>query len=110
MEPLGLEEELSFLGNSYWEEPLPPDKWFLLKYFNTDIQSKFVRYYYKFRSIDKFVDHTGIYCGDRWLQMMRRKFEEYENSMRLAKSRIDLESISRIENGKHIGRHRKCGK
>lgn len=63
-----MDQNLHFISGKYSEIEIPKKYMFLTKYFNTEIQNIFLKYYWVFRDWRNFVDHTGVYCSERYLR------------------------------------------
>lgn len=96
-----LDEEAAFIGGVFFECDIPKEKQFLLKYFASDLQRQFLRYMLQFGNVVRFVDHTGYYCSDRWLKMLKAKMRKLEAVYDQARENFDLETIANIEMGKY---------
>jgi hypothetical protein len=101
MQKYGTNEELKFIAGEFFELTLPKNKSFLSKYFVLKIQRKFLKYYLTFRCIDRFVEHTGLYCSSKWLAKLRTKLETLEAKHQEAKEKMDFSMIVEIETGKY---------
>lgn len=93
--------ELIFLSGRFFEYDLPKEKQFLFKYFTTDVEKQFIRYFYCFRQWEYFTDHTGLYCQQRWLKMLKHRHDQLVAVHAKAKREIDLEALAEIETGKY---------
>ena len=91
--------ELQFVADN--EVAIPKEKLYLLKYFKTPIQQRFVSYYFLYGNYSHFVEHTGYRCSMRWLHLMRAKMEKIESLQVAAKKNFDLDALADIENGKY---------
>ena len=99
--------ELEFLAGDYFYQSLSPEKWYLLKYFKSDIQLHFLKYFSRFRSIRYFVNHTGYYCSERYVNKMQARYKLLESEMETAKKNFDFAKITLIESGKYKFRRKK---
>lgn len=99
-----MNRDLAFMSEQFVSYELPKEKKYLLKYFTSDIQIAFLKYYFAFDDIVHFTDHTGHYCQLRWLRLLLKKLRKIEAAHRKAKDEIDLETLVKIEAGKM-----KCG-
>jgi len=81
---------------------VPKNKQYLLKYFQSDIQQQFVRYYLSFGSIEHFVDHTGEFCKRRWLEVLAVRFKKLESTLKEAKKNMDFTTVAEIESGNFV--------
>jgi hypothetical protein len=96
-----LKKDLEFIAGDFFEVEIPKSKQYLWKYFTTDIQRQFVRYYLTFGSTERFVAHTGCFCRKRWLQLLVAKFKRLEATLKQAKESFDFETVAAIESGKY---------
>lgn len=96
-----LDEEAAFIGGLFIDCDIPKEKQYLLKYFTSDLQRQFLRYMLQFDNAVRFVDHTGYYCSDRWLKMLKARMRKLEAAYNQAKKDFDLETIAEIEMGKY---------
>jgi hypothetical protein len=67
-------EDLKFISGKFSEVEIPKSHRFLFKYFTTDIQVAFVKYFWVFRDWSNFVDHTGFFCSERYLRKQADMF------------------------------------
>lgn len=81
------------------EEPIPQDKFWLTKYFYTDIRLAFLKYFLTFNSCFHFKEHTGYYCSTRYLKKMRSEFSKLNKEYEKAKNSFDFEQVAEIEMG-----------
>jgi len=88
------------ISGDFLEAQLPKEKWYLWKYFTTDIQKHFVKYYYVFGEVSQFVNHTGFFCKIRWQQLLLNRIVTLEKAMETAREQMDLDTIVLIESGK----------
>jgi coproporphyrinogen III oxidase len=94
-------KELKFIGGVFFEYVLPKEKNFLFKYFRTDIEKAFLRYYYCFGEYDHFSDHTGHRCQKRWLRLLRQRHDALVEAHAAAKQEADFDLLALIESGKY---------
>ncbi len=97
------EKDSHFISGVFFDYDLPKEKRYLLKYFKTDLQRAFLRYYLIFGNFKNFVDHTGFYCSERLLYKFQRRFRRlsqvYEES-KLSLSEEGMERVRLLETGK----------
>ena len=93
-------DDLDFISRKFSNWELPRDKKYLLKYFTSDCQQEFLRYYLIFGNFVNFCDHTGFVCGKEYLLELRDRLREVEAVHDKAKQDFDLEYLAEIENGK----------
>lgn len=94
--------DLDFLAGRFFDFEVPKQKRYLLKYFVTDLQQAFLRYYLLFGEIGNFVDHTGHYCSKRLLFKLQARYRQIELAYEKAKLELTEESmaiINQIESG-----------
>lgn len=92
--------ELEFLAGNYFDYEIPSEKSYLLKYFKTDIQLHFLKYYLKFNTRKTFTDHTGVHCTERYLIRLEEKLYKLEEAVKKAKLEFDFEQLEKINTGK----------
>lgn len=90
-----------WLARAYENFELPKEKKYLLKYFKTDIQIAFLKYYFTFGSFENFRDHTGFDCQIRWLNILLNKLESLENARKTARIDMDMTTLAKLESGKY---------
>lgn len=93
--------DLQFLSGRFRDAELPPEKQYLFRYFTTEIQRYFVRYYLTFGEFTNFTDHTGFACSRRWMEILRDRILALEEAKREARKNIDLERLAEIESGRY---------
>lgn len=93
------EMDLLFISGDFFEQPVPREKEYLLKYFRSRLQRQFVRYYLLFRSPRNFTDHTGLKVLPLWLRKLRKKLNILESALARAKADFDFELVAKIESG-----------
>lgn len=94
-----MNRDLAWIGKIYETYEIPKEKEYLLKYFETEVQRSFLRYYLVFGDYDNFVDHTGFVLQPRWLKILEKKFLHLEALRASARANMDLKLLSRIESG-----------
>lgn len=92
-------KDLSLVSGSFLEDYLPQDKLWLLKYFSSKIQKRFIIYILIFDSYMYFCRHTGVVCSMRYLKKMKRRFDFFMNLHEKAKKEFNLELLSDLEMG-----------
>ena len=92
--------DLELISGNFFDLDLPKSKRYLFKYFKTDIQRQFVRYYHIFGSKKHFVNHTGWHCKKRWLELLVVRFNFLEKTLKKAREEMDFNMITLIESGK----------
>ena len=91
--------ELQFLAGDFFDFVLPKEKQYLFRYFTTNIEKQFIKYYFCFGEYECFTDHTGLYCQKRWLGILKLRLDELLAAHAAAKREIDLELLAYIESG-----------
>lgn len=95
--------DADFLSGKFFDFEIPKDKGYLLKYFTTDIQAAFLRYYFVFGAVKNFTDHTGYYCSRRLLFKMQKHLKRLVKAHDEAKRSLTEEGmriVHLIESGK----------
>lgn len=80
---------------------VPKAKQYLLKYFSTDEQKTFLRYYFTFGEYSSFACRSGVPVSKRWLRRNFKKLQSLEAAHFKAKEDMDLETLADIEAGKY---------
>lgn len=93
--------DLELISGNFFDCEIPKSKKYLFKYFRTNIQRQFVRYYYVFNSIKYFANHTGLHCKKRWLQLLIVRHNYLESLLKKARKEMDFETVTLIESGKY---------
>lgn len=96
-----MNSDLDFISRKFSNWELPRDKKYLSKYFTSESQQEFLRYYLLFGNFDHFVDHTGYLCTKKWLNELVGRIKEVEAVRNKAKQDFDLEYLAKIENGEY---------
>lgn len=99
------ELELQFIGDTYKDFNLPPEKQYLYKYFHKEEYKIFINYNYMTGRYDeKFSLHTGYTLINRDKYKILQKIKELEDLMEECNKNItieNLEIISQIKSGKY---------
>ena len=93
-------DNLNLVSGNFFDLELPKDLQYLYKYFPTEIQMAFLRYYYTFREGSRFVEHTGYFCTKRWINDLASKYEKLILTYYEAKKNMDFTLLSNIQSGK----------
>lgn len=96
--------DLDFISGRFFDFEIPKEKRYLLKYFTTELQQAFLRYYMVFGSAANFVEHTGHYCSERLLWKFKARYRHLTQVYEEAKKSLTEEGMStveRIEAGKY---------
>lgn len=89
-----------FISKEYENFIIPKNKKYLLKYFSTDLQESFLKYYFVFGEYSNFVEHTGLVCQMRWMNQLSEKFKKLEAAHEQAKKDMNMTLLAKIESGK----------
>jgi len=92
--------ELIFLAGTYDELPIDPDKRYLLKYFKTDVQRRFLKYYIIFGNAYRFQERTGYHITERYCEYLVSRIKRLDRVLKRAKVDFDFNLIEKICNGK----------
>ena len=92
-----MKEDLYFISQEFVDLNIPKSKRYLLKYFKTDTQKAFLKYYMVFKSWKNFVDHTGYYCGTRYLRQQEEKYHALIKAYQEASSVMDEEHMQKLQ-------------
>jgi hypothetical protein len=93
-------KEAEFLAGVFFEFELPYDKIFLFKYFMSDLEKQFLRYYFCFQEIEHFSNHTGFCCQTRWTRILEKRLKMLMQCHEYYKKNFELEKLAKIEMGK----------
>jgi hypothetical protein len=96
-----MKNELTFLAGQFFDYELPKEKQYLLKYFRTDLDRQFLRYYFCFEQYEHFTDHTGMRCQEKWLRALKKKLDHIVSVHDEAKREGKLSLLTKIESGKY---------
>jgi len=98
---LAQSRDLSFLARKWETVELPKEKRYLLRYFDTPIQTAFLKYVHIFDDYSNFVDHTGLPCSSRWLVILYNRLQILQTLHREARANMDMTALAHIESGKY---------
>lgn len=93
-----------WIGGNFLDVEIPKKYEFLTKYFTTDTQKYFLKYFWVFRSWESFVDHTGILCSERYLRKQAALFSKLLKVFDDAFGKLDtanMETIHLLSSGKY---------
>jgi len=96
-------KDLQFIAGEFFDCEIPKEKRYLLKYFKTDLQIAFLRYYTTFGEHRNFVDHTGHRASRRMLFNLQARYHSLVNAYETAKRSLTeagMETVLAIETGK----------
>jgi hypothetical protein len=91
--------DLKLVSGGFFDLELSKEKQYLYKYFDTEIQMQFLRYYHTFGNCDRFMEHTGFFCTKRWLRDLKNKYEKLVVIYDEAKKNMDFTLLANIQNG-----------
>lgn len=97
--------DLDFISGEFLDYEIPKSKRYLLKYFRTDLQVAFLRYYLMFSEHRNFNDHTGHYCDRRVKFWMLGRYKQLVKAHAEAKSSLTEEGMKKLEEIE-MGRYR----
>jgi hypothetical protein len=96
-----MNDELLISGKFLEEDVLPKNRRWLYRYFDTDVQKQFVRYYLTFGRVDRFTDHTGHHISDRWTRKLVERVKRLESAHVQARADTDIEKVAQLESGQY---------
>jgi len=88
---------LYFISGDFLSLEIPKKQKFLLKYFKTDIQLAFLRYYLVFGNWKNFVDHTGYHCKERYLRKQEDRYHALMKAHAEASSVMDEDHMKMLQ-------------
>ena len=91
--------DLSYLARQWETVSLPKEKRYLLRYFDTPIQTVFLKYVHVFDDYSNFVDHTGLACSTRWLAILYNRLLKLQTLHQEARANMDMTTLAHIESG-----------
>ena len=91
--------DLIYLARLWETVDLPKEKRYLLRYFDTPIQKAFLKYIHVFGDYSNFVDHTGLVCSPRWLEILYNRLRKLQTLHREARANMDMTTLAHIESG-----------
>jgi len=89
-----------FLAGLFFDYDVPRDKQFLFKYFRTPLERQFVRYYLCFGEVENFVDHTGYFCQQRWVRLLKKRMDNLLRIHETYKNNFELDKLRELEEGR----------
>ena len=99
-----MQEDLDFISGKFFDFDVPKKRRYLLKYFKTDLQGAFLRYFFVFGKWKNFVDHTGHYCTRFACMKLEKRYWALIKAHDEAKADFTeegLETLAAIEAGKY---------
>jgi hypothetical protein len=94
-------KDLDFISCKFVDFEISAEKKFLFKYFRTNIEQSFVKYYFCFGEYVNFTDHVGLYCQLRWLKMLKKRIDKILQIRDKAKKEMDFDTVFMVESGKY---------
>jgi len=101
--------DLRLVSGEFLKDILPKQDRYLLKYFKSEPQQRFLMYYLQFANLKdqspkrfyrNFIDHTGIHCTVRAIQKWTKRYHAIQDAMCNANERFDFETINRLKLGR----------
>ena len=68
-----LKSELDFVAGTFFDFDVPVHQRWLLKYYTTDIERQFLKYYLVVRDHKRFAQHSGCPCRKEWAFGMKQR-------------------------------------
>lgn len=96
-----MDDELKFISGEFFDYSLPLDKLFIFKYFSSDLEKAFVKYYFTFGHIKYFSEHTGYRAKPKWILLLRKRLDHLLLIHKEAKRMMDTEMLQVIEDCKY---------
>lgn len=93
--------DLAFVSKAWETFDLPKEKRYLLKYFDTPVQTAWLKYFLLLNDYTHFCDHTGHVCQVRWMKILHEKLNFLESLKAKARAEMDFALLTRIEDGKY---------
>lgn len=93
--------DLDFLSGRFSEQELSKEQRYLLKYFKTELQRTFLKYFMVFGDWTCFIEHTGLWTTKSYLHRQEQRFHGVVAAHKQAKSTMDLDALWRVESGKY---------
>lgn len=90
------EQDMHFISGDFFDYDVPKEKRYLLKYFKTEVQQVFLRYFLVFGDIRNFVPHTGCYCTQRLLRRLQTDYNKLVRYYQSSKESLDEEGMMTI--------------
>ena len=98
-------KDLELLSARFLTGTLPHNKEYLSKYFDKH-QQHLVVYYFSFpydghaaNYRKNFIDHSGIYCSERWVFKILAKLKKIEGRLAEAEAALDHVTVALIKSG-----------
>ncbi len=98
------QRDLDFVAGNFVDYDVPKDRRFLLKYFKSDLQIAFVKYYLFFGEYLLFRQHTGHFCSRRILYRFLDRVHALVDAYERAKadlSEVGMETVLALEKGEY---------
>ena len=94
-------KEAKFLAGVFFDFDIPREKKFLFKYFRSELEKQFVKYYLCFGEVECFSEHTGYLCQKRWIGILKKRFDKIITVYNNYKTNFKLTELKELENGKY---------
>lgn len=94
-------KEYQFLAGKFFDFEISKERKFLFKYFRSPLEKQFIRYYLCFGEIEYFTEHTGHFCQNRWLKILKQRFDKIIAFHNQCRENLDLELLEKIEKGRY---------
>ena len=101
--------DLLLVAGKYFEDTVPREKEYLLKYFRGELQVRFLVYFIQFcpllekhsanRFYTNFYDHTGMLCARKVLRRYINRYHLLEKVVQDAKIAGDMNKLSEVRSG-----------
>lgn len=85
-------------SGAFLDSEISQNRKFLLKYFKTDLQVIFLKFYLHGGDVEKFTNTTGRKCSVRILYKFKRQIDKLVDLYEAAKADFDEESIETLTN------------
>ena len=96
-----MDDELEFISGRIFDlDDIPKSKRYLYKYFRSDTQRQFVKYYLTYGYHTYFVARTGVRFGKRYRKYLAKKLRTLEATREKSLADFDLETFILLETGK----------
>jgi hypothetical protein len=87
------------VSGAFFEQEIPKDKQWLLKYYTTPIQVAWLRYFFAFGDTRCVSAHTGHPMTYRYNKRMRRRYRTLVAMEKEARSNMDFEKLWEVTSG-----------
>ncbi len=96
-------KDLKFIAGHFSEFQIPKEKAYLLRYFTSDVQIAFLKYFMIFGNHKQFQSHTGFACDESLCRKLEKRYLGLVKLYDEAKKSFTeegLETLHLIESGK----------